>query len=62
MTMPRAIEAIGHRASGFAEAEAWDHAQLANTSVDERFRIAEALRRRVYGEHAPDLREAERRS
>ena len=58
--MPRLIDRVGHRANGFAEVDAWDREQLARTSVDERLRIAELLRRRVYGEHAPDVRESER--
>ena len=58
--MSRLIDPIGHRANGFAEADAWDREQLARTSVDDRLRIAELLRRRVYGEHAPDVRESER--
>ena len=58
--MPRLIEPLGHRAKGFREADAWDRQQLARMSVDERLRIAELLRRRVYGEHAPDVRESER--
>jgi hypothetical protein len=58
--MPRLIEPLGHRANGFAEAEAWDREQLACTSLDERLRIAELLRRRVYGERTPDVRESER--
>jgi len=58
--MPRFIEPVGHRANSFAEADAWDREQLVRMSVDERLRIAELLRRRVYGEHAPDVRESER--
>ncbi len=60
--MPRAIERVGHRAKGFAEAEAWQRDQVAALSLDERLRIAETLRRRVYGDDAPDVREFERRS
>jgi formate-dependent phosphoribosylglycinamide formyltransferase (GAR transformylase) len=58
--MPRFIEPVGHRASDFSEAEAWDRAQLASMSLDERLRVAEVLRRRAYGQHAPDIRESER--
>lgn len=60
--MARVIEPVGHRAKGFAEAEAWDHEQLAGMSLDERLRIAETLRRRVYGDDAPDVRASERQS
>lgn len=60
--MPRLIEPVGHRANGFCEAAAWDREQLAGMSLEERLRIAETLRRRVYGENAPDVRESEIRS
>jgi hypothetical protein len=60
--MPRLIEPIGHQAKGFREAEAWDREQLARMSLDERLRIAELLRRRVYGADAPDVRRSERQS
>jgi hypothetical protein len=60
--MPRVIEPVGHRAKGFAEADAWDREQLAGMSLDERLRIAETLRRRVYGDDAPDVRASERQS
>lgn len=59
--MPRFIEPVGHRAGGFAEADAWDREQLAGLSLDERLRVAEVLRRRAYGENAPDIRDVERR-
>lgn len=58
--MPRTIERIAHQAKGFTEAEAWDREQVATLSLDERLRIAETLRRRVYGDDAPDVRESER--
>lgn len=61
VVMPRSIERIGHQARGFAEAEVWDREQAAALSLDERLRIAETLRRRAYGEDAPDVRESERR-
>jgi len=59
--MRRLIEPVAHKANGFADADAWDRAQLAGMSLDERLRIAEVLRRRVYGDEAPDVRESERR-
>ena len=58
--MPRLIDPVGHCAEGFREADAWDRRQLAAASLDERLRIAELLRRRVYGESAPDVRESNR--
>ena len=60
--MPRLIEPVGHRANGFREADAWDREQLARTSLEERLRIAEILRRRAYGETAADVRESELQS
>lgn len=57
--MGRLIEPIGHRASGFREADTWYREQLARMSLEERLQIAELLRRRAYGEHAPDVRESE---
>jgi len=59
--VPRTIERIAHQARGFAEAETWDREQVAALSLDERLRIAETLRRRVYGDDAPDVRESDRR-
>ena len=59
--MPRVIEPIGHKSNGFSDADAWDRAQLARTSLAERLTIAESLRRRVYGDDSPDVRESERR-
>ena len=60
--MPRLIEPVGYIAKSFAEADDWDNEQIARMSLDERLRIAEFLRRRVYGENAPDVRESERES
>ncbi len=54
------MDPIGNRAKSFREADRWDREQLARMSLDERLRIAELLKRRVYGEHAPDIREAAR--
>lgn len=59
--MPRLIEPVGHKANGFSDADAWDRTQLAETTLEERLRIAEFLRRRVYGDDAADVRESERR-
>lgn len=59
--MPRQIEPIGHKAKGFSDADAWDRMQLAELSLDRRLRIAETLRRRVYGDDAADVRESDPR-
>jgi hypothetical protein len=60
--MARTIEPVGHRAKGFADADAWDREQHARLSLDERLRIAKLLRRRAYGEDAPDVRRSHRRT
>jgi hypothetical protein len=54
---PRVI----HKARSHAEAEEWDIAQQLRMTADERRRVARELRRRYYGDHCPDVREATRR-
>jgi hypothetical protein len=55
------VEPVGHKATGFADADAWDRQQLARMTLEERLRIAELLRRRVYGDQVPDVRASELR-
>jgi hypothetical protein len=52
------VERIVHKAHGFDEARAWDIAQLAAMTPDERRRVAKALRDRYYGADCPDVRSA----
>lgn len=58
--MQRMIEPLVHRATSFSEADAWNREQLAGMTLDERLRIAEALRQRMYGDNPPDVRCSER--
>jgi len=50
-----------HKAKNFQQAEQWDRYQHACMSVEERQAVAKELKKRVYGTHPPDVREAERR-
>jgi hypothetical protein len=53
-----AMERVAHRARSFAEAEAWDLAQMRAMTPDERRLVAKALRERVFGRQCPDVRDA----
>jgi hypothetical protein len=53
-----AMERVAHRARGFADADAWDVAQMRAMTPDERRRVAKALRDRVFGRDCPDVRDA----
>jgi len=44
----------------FIEADAWDVLQQTRMKLEERQRAATELKRRVYGEKVPDVREAHR--
>jgi hypothetical protein len=52
------MDRIGHKARGYAEADAWDLAQQRAMTSDERRRVAKALRDRVFGPNRPDVRDA----
>ncbi len=54
------MERIAHKARSFEEAAEWDIRQHVEMSPQERQAAARALRERVYGPAAPDVREAER--
>ncbi|MSP24966.1 MAG: hypothetical protein EXR75_07335 [Myxococcales bacterium] len=56
--VPSEIERIGHKTHDPAEAEAWDRAQRMQLSVEERQKIARALRDRAFGTAPPDVRQA----
>jgi hypothetical protein len=49
-----------HKARGFDEARRWDIEQHVSATHEERQATARELKRRVYGDGAPDVREAER--
>lgn len=55
------IERIAHTAHSFTEAEEWDVLQHIGMTPEERRRAARELRRRVYGDRRPDVRDAVRR-
>ena len=54
------MERIAHRAKSHEEAAAWDRRQQRAMTPDERFKAAAILRRRVYGDQHPDIRECHR--
>ncbi len=54
------MEREAHKSHSFAEAERWNLEQAWSMTPDERMEIARVLRERVYGNEAPDVREAER--
>lgn len=51
------MKRIVHKAKTFEEAEKWDILQQVRMTVKERQAAASALRKRVYGTEAPDVRE-----
>lgn len=54
------MERIVHKSHSFEEAQEWDIRQQLEMTPEERQRVARALRDRVYGADAPDVRESER--
>ncbi len=53
------MERIVNKATSFQAADQWDIRQHAELSRDERLRIAEQLKQRVYEPaHCPDVRES----
>jgi len=56
------MEKIVHISRDFREAEEWDILQQVSMTPEQRQEAAAELRRRVYGENCPDVREADRRS
>ena len=55
------MERIVHKSHSFKEAEEWDILQHIQMSPEERQNAAKELKKRVYGNHAPDIREAVRK-
>lgn len=51
------MERIVKVAKNYAEAEDWDISQHIQMTPDERQQVAAELKRRVYGERCPDIRE-----
>jgi hypothetical protein len=51
------MERTFHRAKNFSEAESWDIKQLRSLSLQKRHELVKNLRRKVYGDHPPGIRE-----
>jgi len=56
---PNKFGLVGNKANAI-EADAWDVLQQTRMKLEERQRAATELKRRVYGEKVPDVREAHR--
>jgi len=54
------MKRIVHKSKDYEEAERWDIKQQKEMTSQERQAAAKELKRRVYGENPPDVREAER--
>lgn len=50
------MERIVNKSKSFAEADEWDRKQYSEMTSEERFAIAEVLKRCVYGHNIPDVR------
>lgn len=55
------MKKVVHKARNFKEAEEWDILQQIKLTSEERQDIALELRKRVYGEETPDVREVHQR-
>lgn len=55
------IDRVVHTSHSYSEAEEWDLLQHIRMTPEERRRVARELRRRVYGERCPDVRDAVQR-
>jgi hypothetical protein len=55
------MERVFHKCRTYKEAEEWDVLQHIGMTPEERQDAAAELRKRVYGEDAPDVREAQLR-
>jgi hypothetical protein len=51
------MKRIFHKSKNFKDAEDWDIIQHTQMTPEERQEVAAELRRRVYGEESPDVRE-----
>jgi hypothetical protein len=51
------VERIVHKSKSFAEADAWDAAQHAAMTPEERMRAAKEIRDRLFPGKNPDIRE-----
>lgn len=55
------MERVFHKASSFKEAEEWEILQQIRLTPEQRQAIAAELKRRIFGENPPDVREAHRK-
>jgi len=54
------MKRIVHKSKNYKDADWWDIKQQKEMTPEERQAAAKELKRRVYGENPPDVREAER--
>lgn len=54
------MKRIVHKSKNYEEADRWDKRQQKQMTPEERQAAAKELKRRVYGENPPDVRESER--
>ncbi|MBN2384043.1 hypothetical protein JXQ70_14300 [bacterium] len=54
------MERIVNKAKSFKEADEWDIIQQLSMTPEQRQAIARELKRRMYGDHVPDVREYHR--
>lgn len=58
--MPREIQPVGRVFRSYEEMNRADRDENLRMTPDQRMAILAALRRQIYGENCPDVREAER--
>lgn len=55
------MKRVYHKSKDYQEAENWDILQHIRMTPEERQEAAKELRKRVYGENAPDIKQATNR-
>jgi hypothetical protein len=55
------MERVVQRSRNFKQAEEWDILQHVRMTPEQRQKVAEQLRNRVYGKDAPDVRKAQKK-
>lgn len=58
--MPRQIQAVAHVSNSYEEMNRWDREQNLLLTPEQRMEVLASLRRQIYGDRCPDVREAER--
>lgn len=51
------MERVVHKSNSFAEAQLWDIRQHINMKPEERQKVAEELKARIFGKSPPDVRD-----